>query len=68
MISKTLAIDVLNAALSTGADFVEIFLEQTDSSSLLLENGKLESSLTTTSYGGKSNRVNCKSMFFSKII
>ncbi len=58
MISKTLAIDVLNAALSTGADFVEIFLEQTDSSSLLLENGKLESSLTTTSYGAGIRLLN----------
>lgn len=58
MISKSLAIDVLNTALETGADFAEIFLEQTNSNSLLLENGKMESSLTTVSYGAGIRLLN----------
>ncbi len=43
MISKSLAIKVLNAALSTGGDYAELYLEQNDSSSIRLENGKVES-------------------------
>lgn len=46
MISKKLAIDVLNEALATGADYAEIFYEDSWSNGLSIENGKVE---TTTS-------------------
>lgn len=43
MISKKLAIEVLNAALATGGDYAEIYCEETNSESIVLENGKVES-------------------------
>ncbi|MCI1245499.1 MAG: TldD/PmbA family protein [Bacilli bacterium] len=51
MISKSLAIDVLNAALATGGDYAEIYLEDTDSGSVLLENGKVETAGRSKRYG-----------------
>ena len=42
MISKKLAIDILNEATSTGADFVEIYYEDTLSKNVSLENGRVE--------------------------
>ena len=42
MLSKKLAIDVLNEALSTGADYAEIFFEDSHSNALSIENGKVE--------------------------
>lgn len=42
MLNKKLALEVINLAASTGADFVEIFYEDTYSSSLSLENGKVD--------------------------
>lgn len=44
MISKKLAIDVLNASLATGADYAEIFYEDSTYYSASLENGKVETS------------------------
>lgn len=44
MISKKLAIDVLNEALSTGADYAEIFYEDSTSYNLSIENRKVETS------------------------
>lgn len=58
MIGKSLAIDVLNAGLVTGADFAEIYLEQNDKSFLSLENGKTESSLSSTTYGAGIRLLN----------
>ena len=58
MIGKSLAIDALNAGLVTGADFAEIYLEQNDSSFLSLENGKTESSLSSTTYGAGIRLLN----------
>ena len=51
MISKSLAIEVLNAGLATGADFAEIYLEDTKTSTISVENGKVETSATTVSKG-----------------
>ena len=51
MISKSIALDVLNASLSSGGDYAEIYLEETLSSTFSLENGKVESVGTTLSYG-----------------
>ena len=44
MISKKLAIEVLNTSLATGADYSEIFYEDSHSHSVVIENGKVETS------------------------
>ena len=44
MISKKLAIDVLNEALATGADYAEIFYEDSHTHGVSIENGKVEAS------------------------
>jgi len=51
MISKSLALKVLNAALATGGDYAEIYLEQTDTDSVMLENGKVETCGGSQSFG-----------------
>ena len=51
MISNALAKDVLNAALSTGGDYAEIYLEQTDAESVLLDSGKIETVGSKQGYG-----------------
>ena len=51
MLSKKLAIDVLNEALSTGADYAEIFYEDSRSQSVVLENGLVDASHTGASTG-----------------
>lgn len=42
MLNKKQAIEVLNAGLSTGADYSEIYIEETHSSSVSLESGKVD--------------------------
>ena len=44
MISKSLALLVINEALSTGADYAEIFYEDSNAYSLSIENGKVRTS------------------------
>ncbi len=56
MISKTLAINVLNAALSTGADFAELFWEDTRNRGVTVENGKVEN-LTSSEISGVGLRI-----------
>ena len=51
MISNDVAIDVLNAALSTGGDYAEIYCENALNRSLNLENGKVDSCGSNQSYG-----------------
>lgn len=51
MISKKLAIDVLNESLSTGADYAEIFFEDSNSYSTSIENGKVETSSSNSMCG-----------------
>ena len=51
MISKSLALKVLNAALATGGDYAEIYLEQTDADSVMLENGKVETCGGSQNFG-----------------
>ena len=51
MIGKKLAIDVLNTALATGADYAEIFYEDSNSYSLSIENGKVETSSSNITNG-----------------
>ena len=51
MISKSLAIQVLNACLATGGDYAEIYIEEGNSHSIGLENGRVEASAGAKSYG-----------------
>ena len=51
MISKALALKVLNECLATGGDYAEIYLERTTSSDVSLENGKVESTNKNLSFG-----------------
>ena len=51
MISKKLAIEVLNASLATGADYSEIFYEDSHSHSVMIENGKVETSSSNSLCG-----------------
>ncbi len=51
MISKKLAIDVLNEMLATGADYAEIFAENSRGYGVSLENGKVNSSSTGITFG-----------------
>ena len=51
MISKKVAIDVLNAGLETGADFAEIYIEEKISNVIQIDNGKVENSSIIKTYG-----------------
>jgi len=51
MISKKLALEVLNESLTTGADYSEIFFEDSHSHSVYLENGKVETSSSNSLCG-----------------
>ncbi|MCD8195402.1 MAG: hypothetical protein LUD22_03820, partial [Coprobacillus sp.] len=47
MISKSVAIEVLNKALSTGADYAEIFEEHSHNQSIKTEKEKVDTSSST---------------------
>ncbi len=51
MITKNLAQLVLNECLSTGCDFAEIFLEETESEQISLDNGIVETVSSSIDYG-----------------
>lgn len=51
MLSKSVIEDVLTAALSTGGDFAELFVEDRFNTSLLLLGGKIESGMSGRDYG-----------------
>ncbi len=51
MLSKKQAIEVLNKGLSTGADYAEIFIEDKCSYLYSVENGKVESSTVSETFG-----------------
>ena len=51
MISKKLAIEVLNASLATGADYSEIFYEDSHAHNVMIENGKVETSSSNSLCG-----------------
>ncbi len=51
MISNSLALEILNAALATGGDYAEIYLEQNDTEGVLLDGGKVENVSARQSYG-----------------
>ena len=51
MISKKLALDIINLSLETGADYSEIFYEDSYSHSLMIENGKVNGSTSSSLCG-----------------
>ena len=51
MISKSIALEILNACLATGGDYAEIYVEQCDTQSVTLENGKVETGGDSQTYG-----------------
>ncbi len=51
MLSKKLALEVINAATSTGADFAEIYYEDTHNKSFTVDNGEVEAINDSTTYG-----------------
>lgn len=51
MISKKVAIEVLNAGLSTGADYAEIFFENSRYNNVAVENGKVNVSTSKSMCG-----------------
>lgn len=51
MLAKSIIEDVLTAALATGGDFAEIFVEDRFTNQLMLQNGKLEKSLAGREFG-----------------
>ena len=58
MISKKIAQEVLNAALATGADFAEIFLEETKVETISLDNGNCETATNSIVYGAGIRLLN----------
>lgn len=58
MITKKNAIEVLNAGLSTGADFAEIFIEEKDATSIVIDNEKVENATVTKTYGAGIRLLN----------
>ena len=58
MISKKLAQEVLNAGLATGADFAEIFIEETNVENISLDNGNCETATDTIIYGAGIRLLN----------
>ncbi|MGF7060489.1 TldD/PmbA family protein [Brassicibacter mesophilus] len=51
MLSKSIISDVIFAALSTGGDFAEVFIEDRYNTGLLLVGGKIESGISGRDYG-----------------
>ena len=58
MISKKLAQEVLNAGLATGADFAEIFIEETEVENLSLDNGNCETATNSIIFGAGIRLLN----------
>lgn len=58
MINKKQAIEILNAGLSTGADFAEIFIEDKVSYSYSIENGKVNVATISNTFGAGLRLLN----------
>lgn len=58
MISRKQAIEILNAGLSTGADFAEIYVEETVAKSILIENAKVDTASIDKRYGAGIRLLN----------
>lgn len=62
MVSKKLAMEVINEALATGADYAELFLENSNSRGVSIENGKVDTANSVATIGAglrllKENRT-----------
>ena len=51
MIGKDIIKEILGKALSTGGDFAEVFLEDTERSSIGLVNGNIETAVSGRDFG-----------------
>lgn len=51
MLSKKLVADIINRGISTGADFAEVYYEDTNNSSIIVENGKVDAISNSNIYG-----------------
>lgn len=51
MLAKSFIEDVLTAALETGGDFSEVFVEDRYTNNLSLQSGKVESSMSGRDFG-----------------
>ena len=58
MINKKQAIEVLNECLATGADYAEIYIEETNSKSYATENGKVDSASVSKTHGAGIRLLN----------
>ena len=58
MISKEIAKNVLNAALATGADFAEIYLEEVQTNSIAMDNGDVKTINAGITYGAGIRLLN----------
>ena len=58
MLSKKQAIEVLNKGLSTGADYAEIFIEDKLTYSYSVENGKVETTSKSETFGAGIRLLN----------
>ena len=58
MISKSQAIEILNAGLETGADYAEIFIEDRLNYAYMIENGKVDQDLITHTFGAGIRLLN----------
>ena len=58
MINKNQAIRILNSGLHTGADYAEIYIEEKDTYSVVVENGKVENAVVRHSYGAGIRLLN----------
>ena len=58
MISKEIAKKVLNAALATGADFAEIYLEEVQTNSIAMDNGDVKTINAGITYGAGIRLLN----------
>lgn len=51
MLSKKLVAEIINRGISTGADFAEVYFEDTNNSSISVENGKVDAISNSNIYG-----------------
>ncbi len=58
MINKKQAVEILNAGLATGSDYAEIFIEDKESETITVENGKVEQNIVTHTYGAGIRLLN----------
>ena len=58
MVNKKQAIEILNAGLATGSDYAEIYIEEKESESLTIENGKVEQDTVSHTYGAGIRLLN----------